>query len=315
MKKCPVCETELGETIPKFCKNCKWETGEDITLQVFLDMPSHEDIEEYRKKLEKARKIWSERYLPQEKEELEFIQGGTFSMGNNGSYAHELPIHSVAIEDFYISRYPISQKHYERIMKYNPSHFKGKEDPVEQVTWYDAIMFCNLLSTEEGFQEYYNISNVVMRHNNIINAVVSTNENSKGYRLPTESEWEYAARGGRKTKGLKYSGSNTLEDVAWSSENSSLRTQRVGQKPPNELGLYDMNGNVWEWCWDWKSSYENRFLENPKGSYFGLHKVIRGGSWFSSNSMNAINLSVSSRHEAYPHAVDYTIGFRIAKSK
>ena len=133
----------------------------------------------------------------------------------------------------------------------NPSSFTGDNNPVERVSWNEAQEFCQKLSTLIG----------------------------KKYRLPTEAEWEYAARGGNKSKGYKYSGSNTIGDVAWYTSNSGRKTHPVGQKQPNELGIYDMSGNVWEWCYDWKGSYSSSPQTNPTGPTSGSTRVFRGGSW------------------------------------
>ena len=134
----------------------------------------------------------------------------------------------------------------------NPSKFKGDNLPVEQVSWNDIQEFITKLNTMTG----------------------------KTFRLPTEAEWEYAARGGNKSKGYKYSGSNTLDNVAWYTNNSSSKTHPVGQKQPNELGLYDMSGNVWEWCQDWYGSYSSSSQTNPTGPSSGSYRVLRGGSWY-----------------------------------
>ncbi|MDL2310154.1 formylglycine-generating enzyme family protein, partial [Parabacteroides sp. OttesenSCG-928-B22] len=151
----------------------------------------------------------------------------------------------------YIGKYPVSQKEWRAVMGDNPSSFKGDNLPVENVSWHDAQEFVQRLSTQTG----------------------------KTYRLPTEAEWEFAARGGTKSAGYKYSGSNTLDPVAWYSANSENRTHPVGQKLPNELGIYDMSGNVWEWCSDWYGNYNSNTQSNPKGPASGSDRVLRGGSW------------------------------------
>ncbi|MDD3056960.1 MAG: SUMF1/EgtB/PvdO family nonheme iron enzyme [Sphaerochaeta sp.] len=202
---------------------------------------------------------------------LVFVQGGTFQMGNpSGGDSDERPVHSVTIDSFYMGAYEITQDIYEQVIGSNPSNWKGARLPVETVTWYDAVAFCNALSRKDGLEEVYTISGTT----------VSCDWNKKGYRLPTEAEWEYAARGGKQSKGYTYAGSNTVGDVAWYSGNSGERTHEVGCKQANELGLYDMSGNVWESCWDWKEDYRATAQTNPTGPLSGSYHVLRGGSCY-----------------------------------
>ncbi|NUM72663.1 MAG: formylglycine-generating enzyme family protein, partial [Ignavibacteriaceae bacterium] len=135
--------------------------------------------------------------------------------------------------------------------------------------------------------------------------------NANGYRLPTEAEWEYAAKGGSKSKGYKYSGSNNAEDVAWYDYNSASRTHPVGQKRPNELGIYDMSGNVWEWCWDCDENYNSDAQINPAGSLSGRYRVVRGGSWYSGIRY----LRPTFRNYYIPDYMDKILGLRLARSK
>ena len=216
------------------------------------------------------------------------VAGGTFQMGatsEQGSDAEsdEKPVHSVRLNDFYIGATEVTQAQWKAVMGTEPSYFKGDNLPVENVTWNDAVAFCEKLSQMTG----------------------------KTYRLPTEAEWEYAARGGQHADGTKYAGSNTIGDVAWYSGNSN-ETHPVGQKEPNGLGLYDMSGNVWEWCSDWYGIdyYSSSPSVNPQGSLSGSARVRRGGSW----SNLAVICRVSIRSYASPVLRPSDLGFRVACS-
>ena len=185
------------------------------------------------------------------------VDGGTFQMGatseqGSDAYDSEKPAHSVTLSPYYIGETEVTQALWEAVMGNNPSHFKGMDKPVEQVSWNDCQEFIRKLNAATGLQ----------------------------FRLPTEAEWEYAARGGNKSRGYKYSGSNNLDDVAWYGSNSSSSTHDVKTKQPNELGIYDMSGNVWEWCQDWYGSYSAGSQTNPTGASSGSYRVSRGGSWF-----------------------------------
>mgnify|MGYP001804168081 CR=1 FL=1 len=161
-------------------------------------------------------------------ENMVFVKGGTFNMGSNDGRDIEKPLHEVQVGDFYIGKYEVTQAQWRRIMGNSPSSFNNCDDcPIESVSWNDIQRFLKKLRKQTG----------------------------QKYRLPTEAEWEYAARGGNKSKGFTYAGSNALADVAWYDSNSGNKTQPVGQKAPNELGIYDMSGNVWEWCTDWYGEY------------------------------------------------------------
>ena len=235
-------------------------------------------------------------------ENMIFVQGGTFQMGSNNGGSDEKPIHEVYVSDFYIGKTEVTQKEWNDVMGNNPSHFKGDNLPVEQVRWYDALEFCNKKSEQEGLTRCYTGS--------LYN--IKCNFNANGYRLPSEAEWEYAARGGNKSKGYKYSGSNNVGDVAWYKNDSDKKTHPVGTKKANELGIYDMSGNVWEWCNDWynKKYYKNSPWNNPKGSSSGSRRVKRGGSvrFHSSSCFTAVR---SSYFPLYTYGI---IGFRIVRS-
>ncbi|MCL2416725.1 MAG: SUMF1/EgtB/PvdO family nonheme iron enzyme [Bacteroidales bacterium] len=263
-------------------------------------------------------------------ENLIKVNGGEFDMGSN-DYDDEKPIHKVILDDFYMCRYQVTQKKWKEIMGNSPSWFSkeggGKDKiknldeaelsnlPVECISWYDAIEFCNKLSKKYGLDEYYSIDE----------REITINFGAKGFRLPTEAEWEYAARGGNQSKKFKYSGSDNLKDVAWYYENSgdaelegkweydkleenNCRTHAVGTKQFNELGLYDMSGNVWEWCFDRYGSYDARSQKNPQGAFSGSSRVLRGGSW----DGGAQSCRVSDRNYDAPGDRDNSIGFRLA---
>ena len=189
------------------------------------------------------------------------VKGGTFTMGRTAeqgsdAFDWEKPTHQVTLSDYYIGETEVTQALWKAVMGSNPSYFSGTNLPVEKVSWNDCQTFITKLNQLTG----------------------------KNFRLPTEAEWEYAARGGQKSRGYKYAGSNTLSNVGWYSDNSSNKTHPVKQKQANELGLYDMSGNVSEWCQDWYGSYSSGAQTNPKGPSSGSIRVIRGGSWLDSAS-------------------------------
>ncbi len=231
-----------------------------------------------------------------------FVEGSTYTMGDTwgDGQSREKPIHQVTLSSFYISKYEVTQAQYQEDMGANPSSFSGDNKPVENVSWYDAVTFCNKLSEREGYTPAYTINGTN----------VSWDLGANGYRLPTEAEWEYAARGGSQSQGYKYSGSNTPDDVAWYANNSDSQTHNVGTKQANELGLYDMSGNVWEWCWDWYGSYSSNTQTDPTGPASGSVRVLRGGSWYSYGS----NARVAYRYGNVPTVTYYSIGFRIVRA-
>lgn len=232
-----------------------------------------------------------------------FVKGGTFQMGSNNGGSDEKPVHSVTVSDYYIGKYEVTQKEWQEIMGNNPSNWKGDNLPVEKVSWYDAVEFCNKKSRAEGLTHCYTGSGENTK----------CNFSANGYRLPTEAEWEYAARGGSESENANsrlYSGSNNIDDVAWYSSNSNSKTHPVGGKKPNELGIYDMTGNVWEWCWDWKGSYGSSSQTNPRGPSSGSYRVIRGGSWI----YFASRCRVAIRNNYHPDYSYGGLGFRLVRT-
>ena len=224
------------------------------------------------------------------------VQGGTFTMGatseqGSDEWDDEKPAHRVTLSNYYIGETEVTQELWQAVMGSNPSYFKGNKRPVENVSWDDCQTFITKLNNLTG----------------------------QRFRLPTEAEWEFAARGGNSSRGYKYSGSNTLGNVAWYRDNAcdgltvnspDYGTHNVATKSPNELSIYDMSGNVWEWCQDWynKNYYANSPQSNPQGSSSGSHRVDRGGSW----NFNARDCRVASRHYDYPDSRGYGLGFRLA---
>ena len=185
------------------------------------------------------------------------VEAGTFMMGATSEMQYpeddEKPVHQVTLtNDYYMGKYEVTQALWQVVMGSNPSKFKGDDLPVEQVSWNDCQEFISKLNSMTG----------------------------RMFRLPSEAEWEYAARGGKKSRGYQYSGSSNISDVAWYCENSAEKTHPVGTKQANELGLYDMTGNVWEWCQDWYGSYVSSSQTNPTGAVSGSCRVIRDGSWY-----------------------------------
>ena len=216
--------------------------------------------------------------------EMVYVECGSFDMGatyeqGDGVWDNEKPVHRVTLSDYYIGKCEVTQELWEAVMGSNPSFSKGAQYPVEQVSWNDCQEFISRLNSLTG----------------------------RTFRLPTEAEWEYAARGGNKSRHFKYSGSDNIGNVAWYWDNSGYGTHAVGTKSPNELGIYDMSGNVWEWCSDWYGDYSAGAQTNPQGPSSGSARVLRGGSWGSS----ARSCRVSNRYYLDPDYSDINIGLRL----
>jgi formylglycine-generating enzyme required for sulfatase activity len=216
--------------------------------------------------------------------------------------------HYVTVSSFYMGKYLVTQKEYQEVMGANPSEFKGDNLPVEQVSWYDAVNYCNCLSQREGLTPSYTVNG----------ENVTWNQNANGYRLPTEAEWEYACRAGTTTpfstgnnittSQANYNGNSPYNNYAKGTYRE--KTTVVGSFSPNPWGLYDMHGNVWEWCWDLYGSYVSWSLTNPSGPVSGTSRVLRGGSWFGSSRL----LRSAYRIDVNPSFKYYYIGFRLVRN-
>ena len=217
--------------------------------------------------------------------EMVDVEGGTFTMGldeGEAEHLYETPKHEVTLSDFRIGKYEVTQELWEAVMGENPSISKGDKLPVENISWYDIQVFIKKLNKLTG----------------------------KKYRLPTEAEWEFAARGGNKTAGYSFIGSDNPDTTAWSSYNSWMQPHPVGTKMPNELGIYDMGGNVSEWVQDWYGNYSEKNQRNPHGAKKSdIGKIFRGGSW---NVIPDYN-NPGCRFVSNPNFKSPYIGFRLAE--
>jgi formylglycine-generating enzyme len=240
--------------------------------------------------------------------EMVLVEGGTYTMGNEESeYSDEYPAHDVTLSSFYMSKYEISIGLYKKFGAMTGKQIPNGPDnfPAYAMSWNDAIMFCNWLSSVNGKERCYEIN----REGKYFRATF--NPEANGFRLPTEAEWEYAARGGNKTHHYAYSGSENPTEVAWYLQ-SGNEIKPVGGKKPNELGIYDMSGNLIELCWDnYASDYYSESPEdNPTGPANGSTKVARGGSYYGS----AETLRVSKRFPFAPDQNDKTLGMRLVRN-
>lgn len=215
--------------------------------------------------------------------DMVFVAGGTFTMGatddqgSSGIDSDERPTHRVTLSSYYICKYEVTQELYRAVMGSNPSHFSGSRKPVEMVSYYDCLEFCRKLSQMTG----------------------------KKFRLPTEAEWEFAARGGNKSRHYMYSGADQMGPVAWWYDNSNGTTHDVGTKRANELGLYDMSGNVYEWCADWHGTYPSYSVTDPTGPTSGSKRIQRGSCY------NGQYLRTADRASYAPDTKDQYTGFRV----
>lgn len=282
----------------------------------------------------------------QTKPEMVLVDGGSFQMGNAGTASpkgdvDERPVHPVTVRSFQIAKYEVTVKEYKQFIddqsatdflvkrehkmpaspdsswyaehpdtkKFYPlpsQPWWGWRDdlPMQHITWYDAVAYCNWLSAKEGLQKCY-VENE--------DGGIDLDRSKNGYRLPTEAEWEFAARGGNKSKHTIYAGSQNPADVCWYDDSSKLRgPQKVGSKQPNELGIYDMSGNVWEWCSDYyvKDFYSHSPKDDPFNATVSPYRVLRGGSWH----YQVDHATVTSRDGPEPQFANFNYGIRLARN-
>ncbi len=244
--------------------------------------------------------------------EMVQVEGGSFIMGNDYSVSKdEAPEHKVTLSSFSIGKHEVTFKQFDRFC--TSTGWKRPDDaqlgrganPVMNVSWESAVMYCNWLTKMDGLDKCYTISR------DSLATIVICNFDANGYRLPTEAEWEFAAKGGTQTKGYAYSGSNNPDEVVWYAGNSGGRPQPVGTKKPNELGIYDMSGNIREWCWDLydKEYYKKSPDENPTGPEKGVRRVYRGGGW----SFRINYMRLTARETMGPNKSYGNVGFRVVK--
>ena len=250
--------------------------------KAYYEKASREAEEQSKREIERIAKLEADGGKVYEVKGVKFamvaVEGGTFKMGNDEDY-NSRPAHEVTLNGFAIGQTEVTQDLWTAVMGNNPSRIKGAKLPMERLSWNDCQTFIQKLNQLTGQQ----------------------------FRLPTEAEWEYAARGGNQSKGYKYSGGNSIEEVAWFSDNSDNKLHVVAEKAPNELGIYDMSGNVNEWCQDWNGKYSFESVSNPIGPDFGERRVVRGGCYLYPESVNTVYRRYSTKPE------DGYYGFRLAQ--
>ncbi len=261
--------------------------------------------------------------------QMVLVPGGTFTMGDThgGAIEWELPTHSVTLSSFMIGKYELTQGEWEAVMGawnsdpfgFGTTYGVGSNYPVYYVSRYDILKYCNLRSLNEGLTPVYTISGstnptawgtVPTSGNDATWDAAISNWTANGYRLPTEAEWEFAARGGTSTPDYLYIGSDDVNAVAWYHPNSGDTSHPVGTKAPNALGIYDMSGNVYEWCWDWYGTYSSDAQTNPQGAVSGPNRVLRGSYW----GNDAYDCRVSNRYYVNPYVSYFVQGVRLCRA-
>jgi len=262
----------------------------------------------------KSSYVVSEVYLI---DEFVFVKGGTFRMGSNTGSEVEMPMHNVEVSNFYMAKATVTINQWKDLMEYVPwwpSNERNMNLPIFGLTWYEAIDYCNKRSIKENLTPAYSI-NGDTNPDDWEDGIVECNWLVNGYRLPTEAEWEYAAGGGINQSGYRYSGSDVLDEVGWYKDNSGSQLpvlHEIAEKKPNALGIYDMSGNVWEWCWDIydKEYYKYSPSKNPKGAETGDEAVLRGGAYHNAAPTCGITKRASSKKDK----TNYSLGLRLVRT-
>jgi formylglycine-generating enzyme required for sulfatase activity len=250
------------------------------------------------------------------------IPAGTFTMGSPGTepgrFSDEVQHEVTLTKAIYVSTHEVTQLEWQAVMGWNTSYFPGVNRPVETLTWYDAVSFCNLRSTGEGLTAAYTITGITYNGNHITNATVTWNQAANGYRLLTEAEWEYACRATSTTAFCNGAITNlacspldpNLDLVGWYCGNAGSATHDVGGKTANVWGLKDIHGNVWEWCWDWYGTYPTGPLTDPTGPASGSYRVLRGGGW----DYYALRCRSAIRYYYDPYYMGRGLGLRLSRT-